>query len=144
MTDGIRLKCERIFDYLYSKELVHTPVSFEADDDDSYEHPIDGPSYTQESSILNRIKQFLDEIEHSSTKQQLLAVVAVDFSPSILRAHFPTITDSQINAALKHIYRFGQEKPDRIFSKYCWGIKVSPSDPELNSASNGLVFMGRQ
>ncbi|CAF3597685.1 unnamed protein product, partial [Rotaria socialis] len=36
-----------------------------------------------------------------------------------------------------------QEKPDRIFSKYCWEIKVLPPDPELNSASNGLGFMGR-
>ncbi|CAF3348569.1 unnamed protein product [Rotaria socialis] len=54
-------------------------------------------------------KYYIRTAEHSSTKQQLLAVVAVDFSPSILRAHFPTITDSQINAALKHIYRFGEK-----------------------------------
>ncbi|CAM4875098.1 unnamed protein product [Rotaria socialis] len=54
-------------------------------------------------------KNYIRTVEHSSTKQQLLAVVAVDFSPSILRAHFPTITDSQINAALKHIYRFGEK-----------------------------------
>ncbi|CAF1685817.1 unnamed protein product [Rotaria magnacalcarata] len=190
MTDEIRSKCDRIFDWLYNKELVHTPASSEADDDDdNYEHHIDDQSYAQESNILNKIKQLLDEIgfmgrcestlsyaslkerskcnlrnqikriflyllkfltpndvpvvwndiikyelktstceeinqkamvainiaienaEHSSTKQQLLAVVAADFSPAILRAHFPTITDSQIKAARKHAYRSGRGAP---------------------------------
>ncbi|CAF4596790.1 unnamed protein product [Rotaria socialis] len=192
MIDEIRSKCERIFDWLYNKELVHTPVSSEADDDDnddSYEHHIDDQSYAQESHVLNRINQFLDEIgfmrrceltlsyaslkerskcnlwnqikrmflyllkfllpnniekvwndivkyelktftckeqmfeamvtintaienaKHSSTKRQLLAVVAADFSPSILRAHFPTVTDSQTKAARKHAYHSGRGAP---------------------------------
>ena len=55
------------------------------------------------------INTAIENAEHSSTKRQLLAIVAADFSPSILRAHFPTITDSQIKAARKHAYRSGKK-----------------------------------
>ena len=37
-----------------------------------------------------------------------LAIVAVDLPSSILRTHFPTVTDYQIKAARKHAYRYGE------------------------------------
>jgi len=54
------------------------------------------------------MKTAIENAEHYSTKRQLLAVVAADFRSSVLRAHFPRITDYQIKAARHHAHRFGE------------------------------------
>lgn len=54
------------------------------------------------------IKTAIEGATHYSTKKQLLAVVAADFSSKVLRNHFPNITDYQIKAARRHAYRYGE------------------------------------
>ena len=47
----------------------------------------------------------IESAEHYSRKRQLLAIVAADYSSTVLRAHFPIVTDFQIKAARKyHIF----------------------------------------
>lgn len=60
--------------------------------------------------VMMAINAAIESAEHSSTKRQLLAIVAADFSSAILRSYFPNITDYQIKAARKHAYRFGEKQ----------------------------------
>lgn len=55
------------------------------------------------------INYAIENADHSSTKRQLLALVAADFPSSVLRAHFPSVTNYQIKAARKHAYRLGEK-----------------------------------
>lgn len=65
------------------------------------------------------IKTAIENVEHYSTKKQLLAIVAGDFPASVLRKHFPNITNYQIKIARYHAYRFG---------KYSFRVELTRSD----------------
>ena len=46
--------------------------------------------------------------EHFSTKRQILAIVAPDFSISTIKENFPDVTDYLIKQARNHAYQNGR------------------------------------
>jgi uncharacterized protein (DUF433 family) len=50
----------------------------------------------------------VENAQHYSTKRQLLGIIAGDFPPSTIHAHFPGVTDYQIKAAKKHAHGSGK------------------------------------